>query len=58
MATREEVSREPAPFPSKKDALPLEAGFPDWRMRLVRNLARRSDSRWEPLTYVHADDAE
>ena len=54
LATPEEVAREPAPFPSVTAALPVETFYPDWRRRLVRNLARRSDSRWEPLTWVHA----
>ena len=26
--------------------------FADWRERLTRTLARRNDSRWEPLTYI------
>ena len=30
----------------------LEAAYPDWRRRLTRNLARRSDGRWDPLTYL------
>ena len=53
-ATREEVAAEPAPFPSKTLAMPVETFFLDWRRRLTRNLSRRSDSRWEPLTRVHA----
>ena len=28
--------------------------FPDWRERLIRNLSRRSDGRWDPLTWIHA----
>jgi hypothetical protein len=54
IATPEEVGREPAPFPSKEDDRPIETFFPDWRRRLTRNLSRRSNSRWEPLTWVHA----
>jgi hypothetical protein len=57
-ATPQEVSREPAPFPSTTIDLSAETGFPDWRRRLLRNLARRSDSRWEPLTYVHTAEPE
>jgi hypothetical protein len=53
-ATPEEVGAEPAPFPSKTVAAPVETFFLDWRRRLNRNLSRRSDSRWEPLTRVHA----
>lgn len=49
-----EVAAEPAPFPVTTDALPVESFFPDWRRRLVRNLARRSDGRWDPLTRVWA----
>lgn len=56
LATPEEVSHEPAPFPSTTPALPTETSFPDWRRRLVRNLSRRSESRWDPLTYVHAKE--
>ncbi|HEV8445299.1 MAG TPA: hypothetical protein VGQ44_00670 [Gemmatimonadaceae bacterium] len=52
-ATPGEVAAEPAPFPSKTSAAPIETFFPDWRRRLNRNLSRRSDSRWEPLTHVH-----
>ena len=53
-ATAAEIAGEPAPFPVATDAMPVETFFPDWRARLTRNLARRSDSRWEPLTWVHA----
>jgi hypothetical protein len=56
-ATPEEVAGEPAPFPSKTIDAPIESFFPDWRLRLNRNLSRRSDSRWEPLTRVHATEA-
>jgi hypothetical protein len=54
IATPDEVAREATPFPSKDDDRPIETFFPDWRRRLTRNLSRRSDSRWEPLTWVHA----
>ena len=54
IATPEEVAREPTPFPSKEDDRRIERFFPDWRRRLTRNLSRRSDSRWEPLTWVLA----
>lgn len=52
-ASPEEVAAEPAPFPVKTLELPIESFVPDWRRRLARNLARRSDARWEPLTRVH-----
>jgi hypothetical protein len=54
LATPEEVAAEPAPFPSTSADAAVETLFPDWRRRLTRNLSRRSDSRWEPLTSVHA----
>jgi hypothetical protein len=53
LATPEANGREPAPFPSVTDAEPEETGFADWRARLTRNLSRRSEGRWEPLTRVH-----
>jgi hypothetical protein len=53
-ATPEEVAHEPAPFPATSPGLPAETAFPDWRRRLIRNLSCRSDSRWDPLTFVHA----
>jgi hypothetical protein len=56
VATPEEVAREPTPFPSKAADRPIETFFPDWRRRLNRNLSRRSDSRWDPLTWVHATE--
>jgi len=54
-ATPLEVSAEPDAFPVPTASKPVETFFPDWRRRLARNLSRRSDSRWEPLTWVHAD---
>lgn len=54
-ATLAAVASEPAPFPPTTDATPVETFFPDWRRRLIRNLSRRNDSRWEPLTWVHAE---
>jgi hypothetical protein len=56
VASPQEVASEPAPFPVKTPELPSESLFPDWRRRLLRNLSRRSDSRWEPLTWVHRTD--
>jgi len=56
VATPRQVAAEPPPFPAKTAACPLEAFYPDWRQRLTRNLSRRTDSRWDPLTWVHAED--
>jgi hypothetical protein len=53
LATAAEIMDEPAAFPTTHPAAPLETCFLDWRRRLSRNLSRRSDGRWEPLTYVH-----
>ncbi|HEY4307580.1 MAG TPA: hypothetical protein VGM82_24105 [Gemmatimonadaceae bacterium] len=53
LATPTEIAHEPPPFPSTSEAMPCESAFPDWRERLTRNLTRRGDGRWEPLTYVH-----
>jgi hypothetical protein len=53
-ATPSQIAREAAPFPVKTSTKPDETFFPDWRRRLSRNLARRSDGRWDPLTRVHA----
>lgn len=51
--TAAQLAREPAAFPVVTLDLPLESAFPDWRERLNRNLSRRTDGRWEPLTRVH-----
>jgi hypothetical protein len=53
LATQEAIAREPAPFSKVTDAEPEETAFADWRIRLARNLARRNDGRWDPLTRVH-----
>jgi hypothetical protein len=53
-ASPAEVAAEAAAFPVTTVDLPIESFFPDWRRRLTRNLATRSDGRWEPLTWVHA----
>jgi hypothetical protein len=55
LATSSELENEPPPFPSVSATFPCETAFPDWRERLARNLSRRSDGRWEPLTFVHED---
>jgi hypothetical protein len=53
LETADEVLDEPAPFPTPSTTAPVETVFPDWRPRLTRNLSRRSDGRWEPLSLVH-----
>ena len=56
LATPEETAAEPAPFPTCSLETPYETGFVDWRLRLARNLSRRSDGRWEPLTRTHGKE--
>jgi hypothetical protein len=53
LATQEAIALERAPFPHTTDEEPEETGFDDWRARLTRNLARRCDGRWDPLTWIH-----
>ncbi|HJQ22012.1 MAG TPA: hypothetical protein VJ867_16830 [Gemmatimonadaceae bacterium] len=53
--TSDDIAALPAAFPRTTRESPMESPFPDWRDRLTRNLARRSDGRWDPLTWVHAD---
>lgn len=55
--TAAQLAREPAAFPVTTLAASRESAFPDWRQRLSRNLSRRTDGRWEPLTYVHAPES-
>jgi len=52
--TKAQLARQPRPFPVATTAA-VESGFTDWRDRLTRNLARRSDGRWEPLTRVDVE---
>ena len=54
LATPEAIALEPTPYPRATGAESEETGFADWRVRLTRNLSRRSDGRWEPLTRVSA----
>ena len=54
LATPAEIGQESAAYPVKTDEYPFESFFPDWRRRLTRNLARRGDGRWDPLTWVHS----
>ena len=53
LATPSEIASEDPAYPVTDAARPSEWSFSDWRERLARNLSRRSDGRWEPLTYVH-----
>ena len=57
LATPAAVAAEPAPFPHTTAAEPFETCYEDWRERLRRNLSRRSDGRWEPLTRIHAAES-
>lgn len=54
LETSEAIARAPVPFPVATREAPLETLFPDWERRLTRNLSRRSDGRWDPLTWTHA----
>jgi hypothetical protein len=53
LATPLEIAAQDAAYPATHAGQPDESLFPDWRDRLARNLARRSDGRWDPLSYVH-----
>ena len=55
LATADALATEPAPFPKTTTDAPFESVFADWRERLTANLSRRSDGRWEPLTWTHAE---
>src|SRR5690349_11630602 len=47
LASPAEIAEEAAPFPTNHGDATHESFFPDWRRRLRRNLARRSDGRWD-----------
>jgi hypothetical protein len=51
LATHAEGIAETSPFPHRAEGQTEEVFFPDWQRRLSRNLSRRSDGRWEPLSY-------
>jgi hypothetical protein len=51
LATPAEVAAEPRPFPQRSKDDSEEVFYDDWRLRLERNLSRRSDGRWDPLSY-------
>ena len=53
LATPLEIAAQARAYPSTTPAHPHESLHADWRRRLARNLSRRSDGRWDPLTYVH-----
>jgi hypothetical protein len=50
-ATPAKGAAEPPPFPLRPAGDVREYFFADWQQRLSRNLSRRSDGRWEPLSY-------
>lgn len=52
-ATQGELAAEPPAFPCVSAANSVETWYDDWRARLTRNLSRRSDGRWDPLTRTH-----
>lgn len=56
LATPEAIGNEPPPFPKTTREAPLESVFADWEQRLTGNLSRRSDGRWDPLTWTHGKD--
>ena len=51
LATHAQVAAEKPPFPLRSEGDTEEVFYTDWQLRLARNLARRSDGRWEPLSY-------
>jgi hypothetical protein len=53
LETPSEIARQDPAYPDTDVARPDESLFADWRTRLARNLSRRSDGRWDPLTFVH-----
>ena len=52
LASQAAIANEPDPFPKLSAEKPVEVWYDDWRQRLTRNLSKRSDGRWEPLTHV------
>lgn len=54
LASQASMAHEPDPFPKVTAQKPVEEWHADWRRRLTRNLSRRSDGRWDPLTHVEA----
>jgi hypothetical protein len=56
LETPEAIARGPVAFPVMTREAPEETFFADWERRLTRNLSRRSDGRWDPLTWTHATE--
>ena len=52
LASPAAIAIEPNPFPRASAERPIEVWYDDWHARLTRNLASRSDGRWEPLTHI------
>ena len=57
LATPAAIANEPDPFPKATAEKSIEVWHDDWRRRLTRNLSRRSDGRWDPLTHVEGSTA-
>ena len=57
LETPEAIARGPVAFPEMTQEAPQETLFADWERRLTRNLSRRSDGRWDPLTWTHASES-
>jgi hypothetical protein len=51
LATPAEGAAEPPAFPVRAEGHTEEIFYSDWQQRLNRNLFRRSDGHWEPLSY-------
>lgn len=51
LATPADGAAEPSAFPARSTDDTEEIFFADWQQRLTRNLSRRSDGHWEPLSY-------
>lgn len=52
LATPSQTANDDPAYRVTDAARPTESLFADWSQRLARTLARRSDGRWDPLTYV------
>jgi hypothetical protein len=51
LATHADGIAESELLPRRAEGQTEEVLFPDWQRRLRRNLSRRSDGRWDPLSY-------
>jgi hypothetical protein len=56
LASTTAIANEPDPYPKTTADKPVQVWHDDWRRRLTRNLSRRSDGRWDPLTHVGAGE--